>query len=90
VRATGLPVYISNDIDGTDAAFADATGTPEPDGLSVDAVRNIIARVAQHVDVLGADVMEVAPLLGADGGAGTVGVAAEYVRASLSALRQRR
>jgi agmatinase len=89
VRATGLPVYISNDIDGTDAAFADATGTPEPHGLSVDAVRNIIARVAQHVEVLAADVMEVAPLLGADGGHVTVGVAAEYARAALSALRSR-
>ena len=31
-------VYFSNDIDGTDAAHADATGTPEPGGLDPDFV----------------------------------------------------
>ena len=29
-------VYFSNDIDGTDSLYADATGTPEPAGLEPD------------------------------------------------------
>ena len=31
-------VYFSNDIDGTDSRYADATGTPEPGGLEPDFV----------------------------------------------------
>lgn len=85
-RATGLPVYFSNDIDGTDARFADATGTPEPHGLSVPFVRALIERLGAECGLVGADVMEVAPDLGPDGGAGTVGVAADYTRAALAAL----
>jgi arginase family enzyme len=85
-RATGLPVYFSNDIDGTDARFADATGTPEPHGLSVQLVRRLIERLGDECGLVGADIMEVAPDLGPDGGAGTVGVAADYTRAALSAL----
>ena len=37
VKATGVKgVYFSNDIDGTDAKWADATGTPEGGGLEPD------------------------------------------------------
>src|SRR5688500_3981882 len=37
-------VYFSNDIDGTDARHAEATGTPEPDGLEPDWLFALIAR----------------------------------------------
>ena len=86
VRATGLPVYLSNDIDGTDDSVADATGTPEPDGLEVEWLLELMARLGREVGLAGADLMEVAPLLGANAGQKTLGVAARYVRASLDAL----
>jgi arginase family enzyme len=85
-RATGLPAYISNDIDGTDASDADATGTPEPAGLQVETVRKLIARLASEVGLIAGDVVEVAPLLGLNGGQRTLGVAAEYVRVTLHGL----
>jgi arginase family enzyme len=86
VRATGLPVYLSNDIDGTDDSVADACGTPEPGGLSVDWLLTLIERLGREVGLAGADLMEVAPLLAADRGQKTLQVAARYVRGSLEAL----
>jgi agmatinase len=86
VHATGLPVYFSNDIDGTDADEADACGTPEPEGLPSDWVRELIRRLGKECDWVGADLVEVAPSLGADGGETTLGVAAAYVRDSIAAL----
>lgn len=85
-RATGLPAYLSNDIDGTDAAAADACGTPEPEGLEPDWLCALITRLGREVGLVGADLMEVAPLLGRDGGRATLGLAARYVRTSLDAL----
>lgn len=86
VEATGLPIYLSNDIDGTDAAEADATGTPEPQGLRASFVRELITRLAQHTRLVGADLVEVAPLLGERQGTDTLGVAADYLRVTLDAL----
>ena len=86
VRATGRPVYLSNDIDGTDISVADACGTPEPGGLSAEWLSSLIERLGREVGLIGADLMEVAPLLGANGGRETLGVAARYVRTSLEAL----
>lgn len=88
-RATGLPVYLSNDIDGTDAADADATGTPEPGGLSVPFVRALIRDLGEALPLVGADLVEVAPLLAADGGSRTVEVASLYLRDSVAALLRR-
>ena len=83
VEVTGLPMYLSNDIDGTDSAEADATGTPEPKGLKAAFVRELIARLADRTQLVGADLVEVAPLLGEHHGTDTLGVAAEYVRVTL-------
>jgi agmatinase len=85
-RDTGLPAYISNDIDGTDALEADATGTPESGGLRADTVRALITRLADEVGLIAGDVVEVAPLLGRNEGQRTLGVAAEYVRVTLHGL----
>jgi arginase family enzyme len=85
-RATGRPVYLSNDIDGTDDSVADACGTPEPEGLEVDWLTTLIERLGREVGLVGADLMEVAPLLGADQGRATLQVAVRYVRASIGAL----
>jgi agmatinase len=76
------PVYFSNDIDGTDASFADATGTPEPDGLSPEFVSELIARLGREVGLIGGDLMELAPILQPlpDSRARTVSTAAAYLR----------
>jgi arginase family enzyme len=85
-KATGLPVYFSNDIDGTDALDADATGTPEPGGLGVAFVRTLVRRLAEECGLVGADLVEVAPLLGEEGGRRTLEVAGLYLRDTLDGL----
>ncbi len=52
-------VYISLDIDGIDPAYAPATGTPEPFGLSPFDVKTIIDTTADRL--VGLDIMEVSP-----------------------------
>ena len=54
-------VYVSNDVDGLDPSFAPGTGTPEPDGLSIDFVLALIDRLGHEFELAGGDVMEVAP-----------------------------
>lgn len=56
-------VYISNDIDGTGMEYAAATGTPEPKGLSPSFISNLIHETAKRFDIIGADIVEVAPVL---------------------------
>jgi len=55
-------VYITVDIDVFDPAFAPGTGTPEPGGLDWFQVTDILRRVCKTKNVVGADVVEVAPL----------------------------
>ncbi|MBK9082618.1 MAG: agmatinase [Rhizobiales bacterium] len=54
------PVYVSFDIDSLDPAFAPGTGTPEIGGLT-SAQALAILRGLKGLDVVGADVVEVAP-----------------------------
>lgn len=54
------PTYVSFDVDGLDPAFAPGTGTPEVGGLTSSQVLAILRGVA-GVDVVGGDVVEVAP-----------------------------
>ena len=88
LRAVGAgDVYLSNDIDGTDAAAAPATGAPEGAGLSVAFVRALIARLGREVRLIGADLVEVAPTLGDPAAARrTVEVGARYALDSLAAM----
>ncbi len=86
VKATGLPVFVSNDIDGTDAAFASATGTPEDKGLAPDVVDAIIRRVGAEVGVVAGDMMEVAPLLEIQAAGTTLATAIRYLDTTLEAL----
>ncbi len=53
-------VYISFDIDGVDPAFAGGTGTPEIGGLSVPQALEIV-RGCRGLNVVGGDLVEVAP-----------------------------
>lgn len=56
---TTNPVYLSLDIDTLDPAFAPATGTPETGGWSTRELRTIL-RGLEHLNLIGADVVEVA------------------------------
>ncbi|MBI2390238.1 MAG: arginase family protein [Deltaproteobacteria bacterium] len=89
VKSVGVSsVYFSNDIDGTDAAWADATGTPEPGGLEPDFVVELIRRLGREVGLCAGDLMEVAPPLESSPGsaARTLSLAARYGRETLAAL----
>ena len=79
-------VYLSNDIDGTDAAHAAATGTPEAGGLDPEFVVELIRLLGREVGLAGGDVMEVAPDLGgAEASDRTLAVAARYLRETIAA-----
>ena len=54
------PVYISFDVDSLDPAFAPGTGTPEAGGLSSREAMELV-RGCAGLDVIGGDVVEVAP-----------------------------
>ncbi|MFM2077148.1 MAG: hypothetical protein RJA49_1038 [Actinomycetota bacterium] len=58
--AVGLPIYLTVDIDSLDPAFAPATGTPVIGGMSTAQLRAILFGLA-GLDVVGADLVEVAP-----------------------------
>jgi agmatinase len=74
-RVQERPVYVSVDIDVLDPAFAPGTGTPEAGGLSSRELLAILRGLAT-VDLVGADVVEVAP---AYDHAQVTGVAASHV-----------
>jgi agmatinase len=59
-RLGDRPVYISVDIDVLDPAFAPGTGTPEAGGLSSRELLMIL-RATSSLNVVGADIVEVAP-----------------------------
>jgi guanidinobutyrase len=60
------PVYLTFDVDGLDPSFAPGTGTPEIAGLtSIQGVE--IIRGCRGLDLIGADVVEVAPQYDASG-----------------------
>ena len=54
------PVYVTFDVDGVDPAFAPGTGTPEVGGLTPREVLDILRGLA-GLNVVGGDVVEVAP-----------------------------
>lgn len=60
-------LYVSFDIDALDQSIASATGTPEPDGLFVQEVMQILTMLAQQYPITGADMMEIAPFTDSTG-----------------------
>lgn len=60
------PVYLTFDIDGLDPAYAPGTGTPEIGGLTVHQGLEII-RGCRGLDIVGGDLVEVAPAYDASG-----------------------
>jgi len=59
-RLAGRPAYCSFDIDAVDPAYAPATGTPEVGGLTAYEALGFV-RGLHALDLVGADIVEVAP-----------------------------
>jgi agmatinase len=83
------PVYLSVDVDVLDPAFAPGTGTPEPGGMESADLLWACRTVAERLEVVGAEVVEVIPT--APGSADiTALVADRIVREILTGLALRR
>ncbi|XP_064534738.1 guanidino acid hydrolase, mitochondrial [Pseudopipra pipra] len=66
------PVYISFDIDGLDPAYAPGTGTPEIAGLTPAQALEII-RGCKGLNIVGCDLVEVAPMYDISGNTALLG-----------------
>ncbi len=66
------PIYISFDIDSLDPAFAPGTGTPEIGGLTTLEAQMLI-RGCQGLNIIGADLVEVAPAIDVSGNTALAG-----------------
>jgi agmatinase len=60
--APGADVYVTFDVDALDPAIAPGTGTPEPGGLSYYEAKAILLAVCARCNVVGMDLVEVAPV----------------------------
>ena len=57
-------VYITFDVDALDPSIMPATGTPEPGGLDYYGVLDIFKAVAREKNIVGFDLVELAPIKG--------------------------
>ena len=55
------PVFLSVDVDVLDPAYAPGTGTPEPGGMTSGELLKAVRVVAERLQLVGADVVEVLP-----------------------------
>jgi agmatinase len=86
--AGAAKVFVSVDIDVVDPSMAPGTGTPEPGGLTPRELLETLRRLGRSLDVVGADVVEVAP--GYDGpGEVTARLANRLVLALLDGMAER-
>ena len=67
------PTYVSFDVDGLDPVYAPGTGTPEIGGFSTAAAQRML-RGLGGIDIVGGDVVEVAPPFDQSGNTALVGV----------------
>ena len=83
------PVFLSVDIDVLDPAFAPGTGTPEPGGMSTADLLWACRELANRLDLVGAELVEVIPT--AVGSADITALAADrVVREIISGIALRR
>jgi guanidinopropionase len=71
------PAYISFDVDGLDPVFAPGTGTPEVGGLTTIEAQALL-RGLRGLDLVGGDVVEVAPPFDPTGNTALVGATMMY------------
>lgn len=60
-RLTGKPIYFTLDLDVLDPSVFPGTGTPEPGGVSFDALRQAATMVCSKANVVACDVNELSP-----------------------------
>lgn len=60
----GRPVYVTFDVDAFDPSLMPATGTPVPGGISYLQTLAILRRTAEIATIVGADIVELAPMPG--------------------------
>jgi agmatinase len=82
------PFYITIDVDGIDPAFTPGTGTPEVGGLTPLDVQRLL-RGLKGLDVVGGDVVEIAPQYDANTTTTQVGTQLLFEILSLMAVRER-
>jgi guanidinopropionase len=83
------PTYVTFDVDGIDPAFAPGTGTPEVGGLTPREALAILRGLA-GIDIIGADVVEVAPQYDATTNTAHVGAQMLFTELCLVAANPRR
>jgi guanidinopropionase len=71
------PVYVSFDVDGLDPVFAPGTGTPEVGGLTTIEAQRLL-RGLRGLDIVGGDVVEVAPVFDPSGNTALVAATMMY------------
>lgn len=81
------PVYVSFDVDGLDPAYAPGTGTPEVGGLTPREVQTLLQGMA-GLDVIGGDVVEIAPQYDATTNTAHVGAQIMFEILALMALNE--
>src|SRR6516165_2322044 len=82
------PTYVSFDVDGLDPAFAPGTGTPEAGGLTPREAQAILHGL-KGVDIVGGDVVEVAPQYDPTSNTAMVGAQMLFELFSLTVLGSR-
>lgn len=80
----GKPVYFTLDLDVLDPSVFPGTGTPEPGGVSFDALRKAATLVCSKANIVGCDVNELSPHY--DNSGVSTAVACKIVREMLLAL----
>jgi agmatinase len=83
------PVYLTVDVDVLDPGFIPGTGTPEPGGMTPTDLLLAVRTVAQELELIGADVVEVIPTGIGSGDYGAL-VAERVVRETLTGMALRR
>jgi agmatinase len=84
-RVTGRPLYISIDVDVMDPAHTPGTGTPEAGGISSRELLELL-RGLDGMNIIGADIVEVAPIYDH---AQITGIAAAHIGYDLISLLAR-
>lgn len=71
------PAYLTFDVDGLDPVYAPGTGTPEIGGITTIEAQALL-RGLRHLNLIGADVVEVAPPFDPSGNTSLVGATLMY------------
>ena len=60
-KLEGMPIYFTLDLDVLDPSVFPGTGTPEPGGVTFDALRKAAEKVCSRANVVACDVNELSP-----------------------------